>query len=62
MLSEIRQLEKDMREIPYDFTYMWNLMGKINKQNRNRLVDRENRVTAVRWGGVRGLGEKEEGI
>ena len=48
MLSEIRQLEKDMREIPYDFTYMWNLMGKINKQNRNRLVDRENRVTAVR--------------
>ena len=34
MLSEISQLEKD---IPYDFTHMWNLMDKLNKQNRDRL-------------------------
>ena len=27
---------KPVREIqiPYDFTYMWNLMNKINKQNK----------------------------
>ena len=25
------------KQIPYDFTYMWNLKSKINKQNRNRL-------------------------
>ena len=33
-------------------------MNKINKQNRNRLIDTENRLTAVRWEWVRRLGEK----
>ena len=28
----------------YDFTYMWNLNNKINEQNRNRLIDTENRL------------------
>ena len=37
-------------------------MHKINKQNRNRLIDKENRLTAVRGEGVRGLSEKGEGI
>ena len=29
------------RQIPHDFIYMWNLMNKQNKPNRDRLVDRE---------------------
>ena len=29
MLSEISQSEKE-RQIPYDFTHMWNLMNKLN--------------------------------
>ena len=48
MLSEISQSE---RQLPYDFTYMWNLMNKINKQNRNRLTDIENRLIAVKGEG-----------
>ena len=36
------------RHIPYDFPYMWNLMDKINKQNRTRLIGTENRLTPVR--------------
>ena len=36
------------RQAPYDFTHMWNLMNKTNKQNRNRLTDTENRLAAVR--------------
>ena len=31
MLSEISQSEK---AIPYDFTYIWNLKNKINKQTK----------------------------
>ena len=42
------------RQIPYYFTYMWNLVNKINKQDRNRLIDTENRLKVVRgervWG------------
>ena len=45
-----------------DFTYMWNLMNKINKQNRNRLTNTQNRLTAVRREGGYGLSEKGEGI
>ena len=30
------------REIPYVFTYMWNLINKITKQNSNILIDIEN--------------------
>ena len=34
-------------------------MNKINKQNRNILINTENRLTAVRGeGACRGLGEK----
>ena len=29
------------RQITYDFTPMWNLMNTLNKQNRDRLIDRE---------------------
>ena len=37
-------------------------MNKINKQNRNRLMDTENRLTAVKGEGVGGHGEKGKGI
>ena len=42
----------------YDFTYMWNLSekNKLNKQNRNKLIDTENRLTAVRGEGDWGAG------
>ena len=50
------------RQIPYDFTYAWNLKNKINKQNRNRLIDAENKLRVAWWEEVRGLGEKDEGI
>ena len=36
-------------------------MDKINEQNRNRLIDMENRLTAVKGEEVRGLGKKSEG-
>ena len=36
-------------------------MNKINKQNRNRFIDTENRLTAVRREEGWGLGEKGEG-
>ena len=37
-------------------------MNKINKQNRNRLIDTENRLTAVRREGLEGLCEKGKDI
>ena len=37
------------RQALYDFIYMWSLMNKItNKQNKNRLIDTENRLITVR--------------
>ena len=39
------------RQIPYDFTYMWNLKNKTNDQtyqNRNRLIDTENKLVVAR--------------
>ena len=33
----------------YDFTYMWNPENKINKQNRNKLVDTENISLVAKW-------------
>ena len=39
------------RQIPCNFSHMWNLMNKINKRNRNRLIETENRLTAVRGEG-----------
>ena len=50
-------------QIPYDFTNMWNLKSKIiNKQNYNRLIDIENRLTVARWEGLGGMGGEDEGI
>ena len=37
---------------------MWNLMNKINKQNRRRLIHTENKLTGVR-GGVLGSWKKK---
>ena len=52
MLSEIRQLEKDKYNmIPL---LMWNIKIKINGQNRNRLIDTENKLMVARWNVIRG--------
>ena len=50
------------RQIPYDFTYMWNLKYKINKWDGNRLIDTENKLMVARREGVGGMGEKGAGI
>ena len=56
------------RQIPYDFTHMWNLRNKTNEQGRkregegerekektrNRLLTVENTVMATRGEGVEG--------
>ena len=35
------------RQKPYDFTHMWNLMNKLNKQaNRDRLIDGEQMIAS----------------
>lgn len=37
--------EARLRKIPYDFSYMWTLKKKqnqMNKQNRNRIINRTN--------------------
>ena len=39
------------RQIPCDFTYIWNL---IKKKNRNKLIDAKTRLTAI--SGVGGWG------
>ena len=36
------------RQVPYNFTYMWSLKNNINKQNRNRLIDTEDRLMVAR--------------
>ena len=41
---------------------MWNLKNKISNENRNRLMDTENRLMVDRGGGDGELGEKGEGI
>ena len=41
---------------------MRNLKSKINKQNRNRLTDTENRLITARWEGFGRLGETGAGI
>ena len=40
------------RQIPYDFTHMWNLMNWINKQNGGRLIEQVDN-SAV-WEGIKG--------
>ena len=34
----------------------------MNKQNRNRFIDIENKLRVANWAGLGGLGEKGEGI
>ena len=46
----------------FNFIYTWNLKNKINKQNRNSLMDTENILMIARWELVEGLDEKGEGI
>ena len=53
MLFEINQIKKD--QTPYDFTHMWNPKNKqMNKQNNNKLIDKENILGVTRgerdWG------------
>ena len=42
-LDGIMLSEKERKQIPYDFTYMWNL----NKQNRNKLINTENKLVVA---------------
>ena len=59
MLNEISQSEKDKYHmISFICGIEWT--KQTNKQNRNRLIDRENKLTAVRGEGVGGLGEKKQ--
>ena len=50
MLSEITQ-----RQIPYDFTYVWNPKNRINTHNRNSLIDTENGLTIITGEGAGGV-------
>ena len=61
MLSEISQSEKDKYHM-ISLMYVWNLMTKLNQQNRNRLTDSENRLTTASVGRVGGAGEKMRGL
>ena len=42
------------RQVPYDFTYLWNVMNKISQQSRDRLMDTENTQLSEVGGGVEG--------
>ena len=42
------------RNVPHDITYIWNLKSQINKQNRNRLIDTENKLMVAKEKGVWG--------
>ena len=53
ILSEMSGRE---RLIPCDFTYMWNLKNYINKLNKNKLPDTENRLVVTREEGSQGFG------
>ena len=41
---------------------MWNLTNKTKKQNRNRFIDKENRLRTVSPEEVWGLNEKAKGL
>ena len=45
------------RQMPDEFTCMWNLKDKINKHNRNRFIHTENILTVARWEQGWGKGE-----
>ena len=50
------------RQVPYNFTHMWNPRSKINKESTNSLGDTENRLTAASREEGGELGEKGEGM
>ena len=50
----------DERQIPYDFTYMWNLMNKVNLQAKQRQTHRQ--TAGWEGWGVEGLSKKEKGL
>ena len=52
MLSEIGQSGKVKYHI--DFTHMWNLMNKLNRQNRDRLTEQDEAIGGrrLRAGGM----------
>ena len=50
------------RQIPYDFIYMWNLRNGINKQNRNRLIGKDDRLMVPEERRVGVVSKKHEGI
>ena len=61
MICEINQIE---RKIVYNFTYMWNLKNKANEQiqqNRNRVIETENKLAVARGEGVKGIKEIGKG-
>ena len=66
MLSEISQSE---RQIPYDFTHVWNLRKKPKKKTdktrqnktKNSLLITENKLMVTRRGMCRGMGKIGEG-
>lgn len=39
------------RRMPYGFIYMWNLRNKIDKQDRNKVIDSENILRGTGWDG-----------
>ena len=49
-------------QISYDFTYMWNLKKRKNKQNWNRLIDTKTRLMVAKREGGWGTGWKDDGI
>ena len=49
------------RQIPCDFSYMWNLKNKINKQTKQKQIHRCGEQTDVCQRGE-GMDEKAEGI
>ena len=49
--------------MPYDFTYMWNLKNKVNKQAKFKQTHRYREQNNCCWRrGVERLGGKGEGI
>ena len=43
-------------------TYLIGSKNKINQQNRNRIIDKENILMVAKWEGGWGNGRKSEGI
>ena len=49
------------RQILYNFTYMWNIKNKINRQTKQKQTHRENKLRVARWEGLMRMGEMGEG-